>query len=163
MRSDIIVKTIENLAQDPCNCQMDWDNSDSDNEYGEALDTKVLQKWRESLGESALEFMMGIVDIFVEEAPKKLRAIAIAVAKGDMAALEHQANSFKSSSAALGATKLSKLCQYLESNGRGGSRPDDLGIAIQLYVEYARCKSALYRELQKFQAESNAYREKSFF
>ena len=120
-------------------------------EAGEAINTQVLQNWKYALGENASKFLRKVSGIYFQEAPQLLRAIAVAVAKGDAVALKEKAHKLKSSSAALGARTLSQVCQQLESMGCLGVIPDAPEILWHLSAEYEKFKVALEIECQQWQ------------
>ncbi len=110
------------------------------------LNPKVLQTLWDTAGESASDFVAELIDFYFEESVKHLQVIEAAVAQGDASALQHEAHSLKSSSAALGATTLADVCQELEIMGSTGAIKGALEKALQLEAEYERFKSALQIE-----------------
>jgi HPt (histidine-containing phosphotransfer) domain-containing protein len=104
-------------------------------------------------GENALEIVAEMIDCYLEDAPKLIQAIATAITQTDAIALRRAAHNLKSSSATLGATNLSNLCQELEVISRRGDTESVRDKLPQLEAEFAKVKGALQLELQQAQAQ----------
>ena len=115
-----------------------------------ALDPKVLQDFRNAMGDSADEFLAELIDAYLEDSPNLLQQMREAIAPGNFKAMKDAAHTLKSSSASLGAIALSKLCQQLENVGRSPSisTKDASAMVSQIESEYERVKLALQAELQ---------------
>jgi CheY-like chemotaxis protein len=70
------------------------------------IDAKVLQSFRDMVGENGPEIVAEMIDCYLEDAPKLIEAIAAAVTAADATQLRSCAHTLKSSSATLGATAL---------------------------------------------------------
>ena len=116
-----------------------------------SIDAKVLQSFREMVGEGADSILVEMIDCYLEDAPKLLSAIADAVAQNDAKQLRSSTHTLKSSSATLGATKLSNLCQQLEAISRTGHTEGGQDTVPQLKAEYERVKTAL--QIERDQAQ----------
>jgi HPt (histidine-containing phosphotransfer) domain-containing protein len=92
--------------------------------------------------------LVEVIDHYLEEAPMLLRSLAEAVAQGEVAVLERAAHTLKSTSAMLGATTLSQLCQQLESSGHNGSLASSAGMVSQVKTEYEKVQTALLQKRQ---------------
>lgn len=91
-----------------------------------------------------------VIGIYLDAAPKLIGEIRTAVEKRDALRLQRAAHSLKSSSANLGAQKLSELCKELENMGRLAKLE---GAALKLDVlefEFDAVRNAL--ELQRVAA-----------
>lgn len=110
------------------------------------IDAKVLQSFRDMVGENGSSIVAEMIDCYLEDAPELLSAIAQAVAQGDAIALRQAAHTLKSSSTTLGATTLSQLCKELEVTSRTGNTNVGLDKVPQLQSEYERVKVALQIE-----------------
>ncbi|HEY9691361.1 MAG TPA: AAA family ATPase [Oculatellaceae cyanobacterium] len=113
------------------------------------IDAKIWQSLQQMLGTGAKEVLAKIIDTYLEEAPQLLSEINAAIAKKDLAALVLTSHSLRSASANLGAIKLSKLCQELESMGRSGTTVEAQKIMLQIEAMYEIVKSALLIETQQ--------------
>ncbi len=114
-----------------------------------AIDAKLLQSFREMVGEKADPILAEMIDCYLEDAPKLLSAIALAIARRDPTQLRSSAHTLKSSSATLGATTLANLCRNLEVMSRSGSTDYGTDPLSQLEAEYERVKTALQIERQQ--------------
>jgi signal transduction histidine kinase/CheY-like chemotaxis protein/HPt (histidine-containing phosphotransfer) domain-containing protein len=114
-----------------------------------AIDAKVLQSFREMIGENADAILVEMIDCYLEDAPKLLSAIACAVEQGDAKQLHSCAHTLKSSSLTLGATILFNLCKELEALGRSGHTEGGWDKVPQLEAEYAKVKAALQTEREQ--------------
>jgi CheY-like chemotaxis protein len=113
----------------------------------DAIDTDVLQTFRQTMGASANQFLAQLIDVYLEETPVILQAIATAIHQDNATAMQHAAHTLKSSSASLGAIILSTLCQQLESMGHSSTTSGALEIMVQLEFEYERVKIGLQQTL----------------
>jgi HPt (histidine-containing phosphotransfer) domain-containing protein len=84
-----------------------------------------------------------IVAIFLSDAPGKLDQLREAVARREMAAVQQLAHALKSSSANIGAMRLSGLARELEVLGRAGTPDGAQRCFDSLAAEYARVRVAL--------------------
>jgi signal transduction histidine kinase/CheY-like chemotaxis protein/HPt (histidine-containing phosphotransfer) domain-containing protein len=86
------------------------------------LDATVLGRLRElEQAGGAPNLLFRVVGTYLESSSELLETIRSAVAGGDAAALARAAHTLKSSSAQVGALRLSALCRDLEARGREGS------------------------------------------
>ncbi|RMH78151.1 MAG: response regulator [Cyanobacteria bacterium J007] len=107
------------------------------------LDAKMLDSLRE------IEALEELVELYLHEAPKLLTLMGAAIADSNAAALRESAHSLKSTSAALGANRLSELSKELEYLGRSGTTCDASPLFERVEREYARVKTALREEVEK--------------
>jgi len=114
----------------------------------EAIDTSVLRDFRATMGSEANQFLVQLIELYLEETPSLLAEMDKAVIQTNAAQLQSAAHTLKSSSASLGAMSLSKLCEQLESLGHAGTTAGAREIVAQLESEYERVKSALQLECQ---------------
>ena len=85
-----------------------------------------------------LKLLDEMIALFLENARERLAAAMAGLDADDAAAVEHAMHSLKSSSAQLGALRLSRLCEQAETIARGGTVA---GIADQL----EQCRDELAR------------------
>ena len=88
------------------------------------LDQAVVDELRDSVGGDD-GFVRELVETYVAEAGPSLRAIADAARTGDAAGIVRPAHTLKSTSASVGAMRMSAICRDLEAAGREG-RSDGL-------------------------------------
>jgi HPt (histidine-containing phosphotransfer) domain-containing protein len=111
-----------------------------------AIDTQVLGKVREMLGENAPELLADLIDIYLDDVQGVLATMRTAVDKGDTRALQQAGHKLKSSSAVLGATALAIRCGELERIGRADTTTDCRKLVLQIEAEFTRVKLALELE-----------------
>lgn len=106
------------------------------------LDHAVIAELRESTGGDD-DFVRELVDAYVGEATGYLDGMAAAAAAGDAAAIVRPAHTLKSSSATMGAIRLSVICRGLEEAGRDG-RADGLADDVErAHATWAETLAAL--------------------
>jgi CheY-like chemotaxis protein len=108
-----------------------------------SIDSQVLARFREALGENSQQLLATIIDTYLDDTPVLLATMRAAVNLGDAAALKAAAHKLQSSSAVLGATGLAKLCIQLEDIGRTGTAAQWLDLVLQIEAEFERFKAAL--------------------
>lgn len=111
------------------------------------LNLLVLDSIRELAGGAASDFLAELVDDFLADAPRSIERILAAVTKQDATALAQAAHSLRSSSANLGAERLSKLCEMLETAGREGMMPDLKWCQHATHSEFGSARSRLLAEI----------------
>ena len=94
------------------------------------LDKGVLAELRASVGDDD-DFIRELVETYVTEGTANMDELLAAAAAGDAAAIVRPAHSLKSTSASLGAMRLSAICRSIEEAGREG-RTDSLAQDAEL-------------------------------
>ena len=113
----------------------------------EVLDPKILQGL-EKLGDSSGENVLNRVSaMFLEEVPRRLKAIRAAASSGDLSAIEHAAHSLKGSAGILGASSFLKRSHELELAARARTTNDQAEMIRILEVEYRRVAEELRKRL----------------
>jgi two-component system sensor histidine kinase BarA len=93
------------------------------------LDDKIIAELRESVGGDDT-FVAELAATYLAEGPGHMQALEEAVASGDVAAAVRPAHTLKSSSASLGAMRLSEISRGIEHAAREG-RSDGLAAAVE--------------------------------
>ena len=83
------------------------------------LDHEVLDEVLESTGND-IDFVKELVDTYLADAPAQLEDMAAAIEADNAASLVRPAHTLKSSSATVGAMRLSAVARELEMAGRSG-------------------------------------------
>ena len=113
---------------------------------GEAvLDMSVIAELRAATGDDEA-FILDLVETFVSEGAVNLEGMVAAASSGDAAAIVRPAHTLKSSSASLGAMRLSAICRSIEAAGR-----EDRADGLVEDVETAR--TAWQATLEAFESE----------
>ncbi len=115
-----------------------------------AISDTEFQALVEMVGPDMPEVLVDLLDTYLEESAGLVSAISEGISQGDLASALRPAHSLKSSSASIGAMRLSRLCADLESHLRG-SLPglDVLEQVQQIEDEFVRVQSALVEEKAK--------------
>lgn len=89
---------------------------DDEAKFAEAptLDPAALDVLREIAGGSGDSFLREMIGSYLQEAPCLVAAIGEAIAQADFSTVVNHTHSFKSMSAALGASQLAEQCQQME-------------------------------------------------
>jgi HPt (histidine-containing phosphotransfer) domain-containing protein len=107
------------------------------------LDLKVIESLKELGGEEDPTLFVDLVDLFVCDASKNIEALAAALASGDSQALQRAAHAMKSSSANVGALRMSKLCFEMEKLGRSGTCQGAETLVRATREQFSQVSSAL--------------------
>jgi HPt (histidine-containing phosphotransfer) domain-containing protein len=108
----------------------------------QVLDATVLDELRESIGGDE-EFVRDLIATFLAEEPLNVEQIAAAAQSGDAEAIVRPAHTLKSSSAAIGAARLSAISRQIEFAGREGRVADLAPLAEQAQAAWAATVEAL--------------------
>jgi len=110
----------------------------------EILDPNTLQALRNLQDEGDDDLLAELIDLFVEDAPRRVDGMRDAIAREDWPALAAWAHSLKGSCGSLGAIDMAELCSHLEQLGRSGSRRSEAELVFkQLEGQYALVREAL--------------------
>jgi HPt (histidine-containing phosphotransfer) domain-containing protein len=126
-------------------------NSGSGGGNSPAISEAEFQALVEMVGSDAPEVLVDLLDTYLVESAGLVEAIREGLDSGQTNNMLRPSHSLKSSSASIGAMRLSKLCADLESYLRG-SLPDlnVPGQVEQIESEFARVQEALVVERAKF-------------
>ncbi len=105
------------------------------------VDETVLREVLESTGDD-LDFVRELIDTYLADSPAQLEAMTAAIEADDAAALVRPAHTLKSSSATVGAMRLSAVARELEMTGRAG----DLEPSAHEQLTAARAEWDIARE-----------------
>ena len=117
--------------------------------FGNALDRSVLASLRELQDDGDPDIVAEVGGLFLEHSPQKIAAILKAVENGDAKGLQTAAHSLKSSSAYVGAMRLSELSRELEMMGRSQVMDGAEVKAERLNREYKQVMMELDAEIQR--------------
>ena len=113
----------------------------------DALDRSVLDSLKELQEDGDPDIIEEVGGLFLKHSPDKIAAIKKATASGDAKGLQIASHSLKSSSAYVGAMRLSAMSKNLEDMARSGSLEGASQKASVLEAEYERVKTALEAEI----------------
>jgi len=100
-----------------------------------STDREALDRLERFGGRKLLHEMIAL---FLDNAPERLAAADAGIGAGDARAAEDAMHSLKSSSAQLGALRLSRLCEQAESIARAGTIEGLSGLVAEGRVELRR-------------------------
>jgi HPt (histidine-containing phosphotransfer) domain-containing protein len=103
----------------------------------------LTERLNELERETDFEFVVELVDIYLNESPKLIEAIEKHFLAQEMPHLTIAAHTLKGSSKNLGANHLGDLCYRFEEYGRTGVLPDDPLEVDALRKEYANVDRSL--------------------
>jgi HPt (histidine-containing phosphotransfer) domain-containing protein len=112
------------------------------------LDASVIQGLRELGGEDDPGLLLELVQLFLGDAPLRMREIEQGLAQGDWKLLERAAHTLKSASANIGALGLSALCRELEASARNR----EAGPCSSLQRSSAECLARVESALRQLRA-----------
>ena len=121
---------------------------DGEEGFCEAIDRTILASLRELQDVGDPDIIAEVGGLFVEHSPEKIRAILHAVENKDAKGLQVAAHSLKSSSAYVGAMRLSDMSKELEMMGRSNVMDGAKEKAERLSAEYTRVRTALDAEIK---------------
>jgi HPt (histidine-containing phosphotransfer) domain-containing protein len=85
---------------------------------GGVIDPATIKGLRELGGEDEPGLLGELIEMFLEDAPERMRDITEGIAAGDIGRVERGAHTLKSSSANIGALGLSDLCRRIVESSR---------------------------------------------
>jgi len=121
---------------------------DGEEGFCEAIDRTILASLRELQDVGDPDIIAEVGGLFVEHSPEKVKAILQAVEDKDAKGLQVAAHSLKSSSAYVGAMRLSDMSKELEMMGRSNVMDGAKEKAERLSAEYTRVRTALDAEIK---------------
>jgi HPt (histidine-containing phosphotransfer) domain-containing protein len=122
----------------------------------EAIDRSVLAGLRELQVKGDPDIIAEVGGLFIKHSPNKISAILQAAESGDAKGLQIAAHSLKSSSAYIGAMRLSALSKELEQMGRSNAMNDVKDKAKMLEAEYIRVVTSLKTEIELANESANS-------
>lgn len=135
-------KTADNIDRGPCPSTPTVARDAAD----EAVDLEVLLSLEGAQVEGEPDLVVELIDLYAEDTPRRLAAIRVAWAAGDLAALRRAAHGLKGSSASLGARGVAMLCEKFElAPGPELLRGGEMLLAC-LEREFARARSVFAGE-----------------
>ncbi len=113
----------------------------------DVLDAQALQRLHELDPNGENQLITRVVNAFEVSVKRLMPQLALALPGLDLAAVRHVAHTLKSSSASLGAIKLSQMCSELENLSRLGKTEGVADLAALLQAEVEVVRAALQKLL----------------
>lgn len=108
-----------------------------------ALDMRVIADLRELGGEDDPNLLTELIDMFLTDAPARIREVETSLANGDIKTLERAAHTLKSSSANIGAMGLSAVCKRIEELARAQNGAAIAPLLADTTQSFAEAEAAL--------------------
>lgn len=115
------------------------------------LNVDAFQGLRQSIDDDLM--FSDLVTIYLNSAENLLEEIQIAFANQDASQFSLSAHSLKSTSASIGAVRLSQICKYLEQVGKTGKISVSSDMVHLLTNEYEQVIQAIQVSVIEFMAE----------
>ncbi|MCD6581286.1 MAG: response regulator [Desulfuromusa sp.] len=115
----------------------------------DVIDQKALENIRALQSEGAEDILTRIITLFLDDTPKQLEQLHQALLDKDANTIRSIAHSLKSSSASLGALKMSALLKDLEEKGRTNSQVGAPELFVQAQNEFQKTIEPLQTEMVK--------------
>ena len=106
------------------------------------LDPAALENLLSMLG-GEFDFLVELIDSFLEDAPQLLSELGRFVDSEDAAGVRHVAHSLKSNGADFGAAAFTRLCKELELSAKSGALDGAAGLVDQIGIEFGKLQVAL--------------------
>ncbi len=114
---------------------------------GDSINRRALDAIRAMMGPGGDALVRKVIRAYLDDMPSGLGRMMRAAEAGEADELRNTAHSMKSSSANVGAERLSRLCKALESIGRSGTVEGTLPLLQEATGELERVVAALNAEL----------------
>ncbi|MEI6103033.1 MAG: Hpt domain-containing protein [Methanothrix sp.] len=117
--------------------------------FCDVIDRSVLASLRELQDEGDPDIVAEVGGLFIKHSPDKINAIMQSVENGDAKGLHMAAHSLKSSSAYVGAMRLSAMAKELEMMGRSNSLGGATELSQRLKTEFLQVMTVLEAEINE--------------
>jgi HPt (histidine-containing phosphotransfer) domain-containing protein len=107
------------------------------------INPEAFDQYRELIGDNWQEFVVDLIDSYLQDVPGMLEALHVSLAQQDEATFIRTAHTLKSNSRIFGAEKLADIAATLEEGGLNGSS-ENVKVSVPLLeTAYARVSQAL--------------------
>jgi signal transduction histidine kinase/CheY-like chemotaxis protein/HPt (histidine-containing phosphotransfer) domain-containing protein len=110
---------------------------------GATIDMKTLESMRPLQRQGKADVVSRVIGLYLSNAPEMMKELLEAAERGETATVYRVAHSLKSSSAMVGALRLSEICKRLEARAREAAEGDTLEEVQEVESEYGRVVAAL--------------------
>lgn len=115
----------------------------------DTVDLEVLNNLAEGQGEDEPDLVVELIDLFLEDTPRRVAAMQQALANSDDRLLAREAHALKGSSSTLGATQVAESCAELELLARAASLQKCAIVLDRLEQELTSLRHIFLIERQK--------------
>ena len=113
----------------------------------EVLDPDVVARLRQLTPPGEPDVLQEILNLFLDEVPKKIGALRTAVASGDATTVQRTAHSLKGSSGNIGAHAMYDVCRQLDARARSEEPARLQPLVEALDAEYGKVAAEIRRML----------------
>jgi HPt (histidine-containing phosphotransfer) domain-containing protein len=114
---------------------------------GEVLDPGVVESLRQLTPPGEADVLGEILNLFLDEVPKKIDSLRRAVTTGDALQVQRIAHSLKGSSGNIGARAMYDVCRQLDDRAKSGELARLQPLVEALDAEYGKVERAIERLL----------------
>jgi len=107
------------------------------------IDMKTLESMRPLQRQGQEDVVSRVLGLYLSTAPDMMKELLEAAEKGETVAVHRVAHSLKSSSAMVGALRLSEMCKRLEASARQATAGEGMETLREIEAEYGRVVAAL--------------------
>jgi HPt (histidine-containing phosphotransfer) domain-containing protein len=107
------------------------------------IEREIKDKAKEWVDEYGEDFLVELIDVYLKDTPHRVTQLRQALDGGDNETFVREAHTLKSSSASVGAMRLSALAKEMESAGRSGRIATVAREVTRFEEEFALVKAAL--------------------
>lgn len=112
----------------------------------EVLDMSMLLSLEAAQAEGGPDIIIELIDLYVEDTPRRVAAVRRALEEGDVPAVRRAAHGLRGSSASLGAHRLAALCDEIEGRPGGELAREGASLLTRLAHEFACVRVAFAHE-----------------
>jgi HPt (histidine-containing phosphotransfer) domain-containing protein len=120
----------------------------------QAIEKEINDKAKEWIAEYGADFLVELIDVYLEDASNRLIQLRAALAGGDNETATREAHTLKSSSANVGAMGMSAIAKEIEAAARQGKTDKVAEKAQRMEDDFQLVKAAL-EAVRKSAAQSN--------
>lgn len=99
--------------------------------------------WLQEISSGDAEFLRELINLFLEDTPEQIEALAAALAGGDAEGVRSWAHTLKGASASFGAEPLRQLFYELETAARQGQLDDAPALLARARTEFEQLRGFL--------------------
>jgi HPt (histidine-containing phosphotransfer) domain-containing protein len=110
---------------------------------GEVLDPGVVESLRQLTPPGEADVLGEILNLFLDEVPKKIHSLRSAVTAGDAMQVQRIAHSLKGSSGNIGARAMYDVCRQLDDRAKSGELARLQPLVEALGAEYRKVETAI--------------------
>ena len=112
------------------------------------LDPDVIERLRQLTPPGEPDVLGAILQLFLDEVPKKIDSVRVAMAAGDASQVQRTAHSLKGSSGNIGALAMYDVCRQLDDRAKSGNLVLLQPLVESLAAEYRKVEAEIRRLLQ---------------